>query len=364
MRGGAPPLPRSAGRSPESRTYPSSVSSRPNIPMRSGIPEQSVNPRRAISSGDLYSRRSHTNILDKPPRSGEMRFAPSMGNYTPPRRLEHNRFSGLMPMDVPLGESRRRLLNQERLKTARHEGRHVIATKVVGGKVDFVSTKPEGKSLGRTRVRASYEAFQIIAGASASGKGADGYSHDFWQIAQIDNYLGKRPGSSIKAAVSTAEHLINKHFPESVQEKLSEIIALHEEINGEGEIQKIIDQAFWEYAKEQNDPRIFSDYKDFKEEATWREVLRKAQGIHADIGSLVIEEYGESEGYAFSDTEGYSENKITCNFCPGENGNHAPNCWTLRRDEKNDVVGLTNPVLTDMRDRGLAPKVVGERRVE
>jgi len=360
--GGAPPVANIGRRGgPERGFFTLPARPRADIPMRLGIHPIRTGrvmggegfSRRHVSSGrDIFSRVSTSNLIDGPPRRGERHF-PSLGTYSSSYGAER-RMGKAMPMDVPVGEYRRQRLNKERLKTAHHEARHVLAAKMVGAKVDKVSVKAEGRSLGRTHVRASLPAFQIIAGASVSGEGAEGYGNDLFQIAQIDDYLGKRPGATIDAAVATAARLISENFPKPVQEKIAELIAFEVEVSGD-KIDGIIMQAFWEYAKEQKDPQIFEQYFDIKEASKWREILRLEQGIHADSGNLVIEEYPEETEYRFSEGE-YSEEKIVCKYCGGENGTHTSKCKRFYGNNE-DGTTLSNPDLTNMREKSLDPKM-------
>jgi len=368
--GGSAPPAANIGRrgGPEGGSFALPTRPRADVPMRSGPPMRdgirergNQPPRRSISSGgDIYSRReTFSNILDRPTRSGETRIRPSMGTYSPSYGAER-RIREEMPMDVPVGEHRRQRLNKERLKTADHEGRHVMAAFAVGAKVDEVSVEPQGPSLGRTYVRASLPAYQIIAGASVSGKDADGYRNDLFQISQIDNYLGKKPGASMDAAIATAAQIISQHFPAEVQEKFAEILTIKRVLRGEAEVKKAMEQAFWEYAEEQKDPSIFQKYLDFKESQDWREILLHEQGIHPDSGSLVIEEYPEVSEYKFSEGD-YSEQKTVYTCCGGENGMHAPNCkrYYGNSDEGNTLI---NPDLTNMRKK-MDSKKLGDREI-
>ncbi len=221
---------------------------------------------------------------------------------------------------IPVFE-RQRSISKERLSVARHEANHIFAAFLVGGEVHSVSVKPEGNSLGRTQVSASLEAFQIIAAAGTVGPGAAGYGGDLSQIARIDRYLEKKPGSSIDSAIATATSLIYSHYPKEVQEKVAEMIAFVGEASG-GEIRKMINRAFWEVANEENNFAMLRDYKTFSTDRKEKYDYWKKENVNVPDGAVVIDVSDTTITFKHKSALGVVETKTRCRIC-GKEGVHS-----------------------------------------
>lgn len=247
---------------------------------------------------------------------------------------------GRIPLsNIPLG--REIGGDAEVLNTAEHEARHAIVAMFLGANLQVLSVEPDGNSYGRTRVSASLPAFQIIAAAGATGRNASGFGGDFMQIAAIDRFLGRKLGSSIDGAVAAADNIINKAVPDNVLSRMASIIAYMKKVDGQSQMEEVIERAYLEEAFEKKDMSVLQQYFDFKSYREWLATNLETEGISATGENLIIEEFEWGSKFSYEGPEGKFV-EIRCRFCGGLDG-HTRECGKNRKVSNTFMMNPVSP---------------------
>lgn len=208
--------------------------------------------------------------------------------------------------------------------TAAHEANHALAAMLLVGPgvVDKISVQPDDWSLGRTIFRGfiSLDKFKTIAAAGAVPTpfgSAEGFSHDLFQVAQIN-----RSNTGVFWEVENAKRALAQ-IPAKVKEKMAEIIAHLKVVSG-SILPEILARAYLEADLEGKGQLYMLSHALRGKFTPYEKPAAKLPKEHTRI------EYIDKHIYRYIYVkDGQEKTTIICGACGGENV-HAQNCPAVK----------------------------------